>query len=563
MKSRFNVLCFSSSDRVVDEARKALFKTHALYGARIAARKLDSKQLKKIQDGTVTLFVGSPATNVEPSTPPSEAARLARPNGGTAILRAPLPSETPPGWRKIEKDGISAVFTRPALSGTGDWTHQYGKPDNTAYCGETLLGARSVTDLREQWFGRPGPRFRADRSGRGAAPLAVDGRLFVLGLGRALGMDAYTGTILWSRTLPGVNRFNIHHDSGNWCADKKNLYIPYGDECLVLDNKTGAVRKWFHLPVKSGSEASGWSYIARDGALLFASSTKPGTRYTDFHGAYGWYDAKSDSIRAVTCAADIFAMNADNGGKKWSYSPVGLIINPTITIADGMVFFIESSDASLRKEKKYRFTPNRLSKSSAIVALDASTGKKIWSRKVELNKNNELNYPVEAVYLSYGEGSLAFLTSRTDKKPFGTYYLTVFDGASGKPRYKKEFKWAAKDHGGHLSRPVIASGRLNIRPKTFDLKTGKVLNKNNFWGCCGTYVATKDMLIMRSGGPITLWRLDGAKWNRSSWKRLRPDCWISVAPACGMLLAPEGGGGCRCGVWMETSVGFIPKKTSK
>ncbi|MFT4559734.1 MAG: hypothetical protein ACI92S_005127, partial [Planctomycetaceae bacterium] len=26
----------------------------------------------------------------------------------------------------------------------------------------------------------------------------------------------------------------------------------------------------------------------------------------------------------------------------------------------------------------------------------------------------------------------------------------------------------------------------------------------------------------------------------------------------GMLLAPEGGGGCSCGSWMETSIGFMP-----
>ena len=26
----------------------------------------------------------------------------------------------------------------------------------------------------------------------------------------------------------------------------------------------------------------------------------------------------------------------------------------------------------------------------------------------------------------------------------------------------------------------------------------------------------------------------------------------------GLLLSPEGGGGCSCGSWMETSIGFIP-----
>ena len=39
---------------------------------------------------------------------------------------------------------------------------------------------------------------------------------------------------------------------------------------------------------------------------------------------------------------------------------------------------------------------------------------------------------------------------------------------------------------------------------------------------------------------------------------LRPGCWLSTIPANGMLLSPEGGGGCSCGKWMEASIGFMP-----
>ena len=43
----------------------------------------------------------------------------------------------------------------------------------------------------------------------------------------------------------------------------------------------------------------------------------------------------------------------------------------------------------------------------------------------------------------------------------------------------------------------------------------------------------------------------------SSWTKLRPSCWLS------MILAPEGGGGCSCGNWLETSVGFLPKPSAE
>ena len=45
----------------------------------------------------------------------------------------------------------------------------------------------------------------------------------------------------------------------------------------------------------------------------------------------------------------------------------------------------------------------------------------------------------------------------------------------------------------------------------------------------------------------------------TSWYNLRPSCWLSTVPANGMVLSPEGGGGCSCGNWLETSIGFAPR----
>ena len=53
-------------------------------------------------------------------------------------------------------------------------------------------------------------------------------------------------------------------------------------------------------------------------------------------------------------------------------------------------------------------------------------------------------------------------------------------------------------------------------------------------------------------------QVDSLQAQLSSWPRLRSSCWLSTIPAAGMLLSPEGGGGCSCGIWMETSIGFMP-----
>ena len=67
--------------------------------------------------------------------------------------------------------------------------------------------------------------------------------------------------------------------------------------------------------------------------------------------------------------------------------------------------------------------------------------------------------------------------------------------------------------------------------------------------------------IQTGAGTVTVWDQQDGK--SSTWNRLRPDCWLSTIPASGMLLSPEGGGGCSCGTWMETSVGFIPRQLKR
>ena len=145
------------------------------------------------------------------------------------------------------------------------------------------------------------------------------------------------------------------------------------------------------------------------------------------------------------------------------------------------------------------------------------------------------------------------------------YYLYTYDAKTGSSIWKHNFPWPYNHHGGDMNRPAIVDGVLYLRPNAFALKTGTQINENKFWGCCGTYSAYKNALIMRSAGVITLWHLDleSKKWDRSGWSRLRPNCWLSTIPACGMILAPEDGGGCSCGIWMETSVGFIPRRNNK
>jgi len=106
-----------------------------------------------------------------------------------------------------------------------------------------------------------------------------------------------------------------------------------------------------------------------------------------------------------------------------------------------------------------------------------------------------------------------------------------------------------------MARPAIVGDVLYIRPGVLSMLDGKRLNISMPGGGCGTYAATENALLFRSGN-VTVW--DRSAGDITSWNRLRPDCWLSTIPAAGLLLSPEGGGGCSCGSWMETSIVFAP-----
>jgi len=77
---------------------------------------------------------------------------------------------------------------------------------------------------------------------------------------------------------------------------------------------------------------------------------------------------------------------------------------------------------------------------------------------------------------------------------------------------------------------------------------------------CSSYTLSTNGIFSRLG-ETTWWDVRHDKVNR--FKRIRTDCWISVVPAQGMLLSAEGGGGCSCGSWLETSLGFLPRSVDE
>ena len=515
--SRMRVVGVDADPARVQEMQR-LFVQRGLYG-RVT--------LHAVKSLAAVPFVGDCADVVYAAEASPEATRILRP-GGRAIV----------GGR---------VITKPPSKGAGTWTHQYGGADNAAYGGEELLGARSVADLEVLWLGRPGPRYQPDRNGRKPAPLCVSGRLFGQGLQRIVAMSAFNGSVLWSLEIPAFGRFNSPRDCGNWCADKDFIYAAVKDRCWQIRQTDGKVTQTFRaVPGSKKDWAYDWGYIADGGPVVLGSATKKGTAFKNFRGGAGsgWYDAVGGAVVQKVCSDGLFAFDKASGKQKWAHTD-GVIINSTITVGEGKVAYVTCRNPAVIDSGSRRIESGALWQNQFLVALDVSTGKKLWETAIDTGDGNIM------FTMGYGGGRFVIVAAVGN----GTFNVCSFKAADGSAAWRTDVPWLEKHHGGHMSRPAIVDDKVFVRPRVIGLADGKILG-NMPKGGCGTYAFSKYAGFYRAG-TVQMW--DHMSNRTSTWARLRPGCWLSTVPACGLLLSPEAGGGCRCQTWLETSIVFIPK----
>ncbi len=565
-QSQFHVIAVDTSPTRIQKVRLQA-QAAGLYGIRVAVHQVENYADPILPQCFANLVISERFPESSPLPPEVTAKavqKLLAPGRGLALLGSVASNPTDLGAERLTKwlagqrdigqiepqSGVWAVLGRPRLPGAGEWSHLYGKGDNSAFGGEALAGVSRREDLAVQWIGRPGPRYQPDRNGRKPSPLSTNGRLFLQGLQRMIALDAFNGSLLWSIELPYLQRFNMPRDCSNWCADDDHVYAVLQDRLWVFDAATGEVVK-IHPVISPQSPAAwqwDWGYVASNGPSLIGSAAKQGTSWTNFWGGSGsgWYDATGGEVTHKVCSDNLFCLDKQTGRQNWVYDKNSVIINSTVTSTPTAIYFVEGQAKELKEANNRRVGDAKLWESLNLVALDPSTGAELWRQPMETGS-------AEVVFfLAHGEGHLAAVASGK-----GQFHVQTFNDQTGKKSWESTFRWMKGDHGGHMSRPAIVDGSLYVRPQAFNLKTGEAQDVRLPGGGCGTYACTENALFFRAGN-VTVWNRQNAEV--TSWNRLRPDCWLSTIPAGGMLLSPEGGGGCSCGSWMETSIGFVPKK---
>ncbi|MBM4042115.1 MAG: hypothetical protein FJ290_26765 [Planctomycetes bacterium] len=509
-------------------ARRAL-DAAGLHGVRATVQ---GGPLASLPSGFANLVVFDRVTNPSVAAP-ADAARLAKPWGGALCL-----------------DGSASLTRRGPLEGAGEWTHLYADPANTACSGDRLVGG----EMRIQWFGPPGPNPMADRHHRAVPPLAKDGRLFVPAYNKVIAVDACNGTLLWEADLPDSSRLGAPKDSGYLALTDDVLYAVGLDDCVALDVATGSVVRRFAVPPSEGGGEHSWGYVATVGDALFGSGRKKGASLRTMGRTV--IEIQYGDFKDIATSDSLYCLDRKTGEKRWAYDG-GVVLDPTIAIADGRVHFVESGNPEAAKDPDGRMKLDLLLGSGAsLVALDAASGKTLWKKPVDLRSFQHV------VFLSVAQDTIV-LTGSKNKNGTVWYEFFAFDAKTGEPRWRREQDNRHKpggDHGEQTRHPVLAGGALYAEPCAYDLRTGEPLPDWKFdrgGHGCGTMSASAGQLFYRAGNPA-MFDLRTRKASKLSTVS-RPGCWLNIIPAGGLVLVPEASSGCTCPFPIQTSFAFAPR----
>jgi outer membrane protein assembly factor BamB len=410
-RTGLQIIAIDPAEENVRVAREKLAAA-GLYGTRVSVQQGPLSRLP-YSDYFANLIVSETAlVSGKPSGSAKEMFRVLKPCGGVAFFGQPekdgeagRPAKAAElrewlrdaGASEAEisvENGAWVKVTRGPLDDVGSWTHLYADAANTAFSEDELV----KSPLGILWFGDPGPEKMVERHARAAGPLSHNGRLFIQGENVVMAYDAYNGSLLWEKRIPGAVRVRADADGSNIALTDDSVFVAAKDRCFRLDAATGNILRTYSLPAAKDDEPRRWGYLAATEGLLYGSSApalkeygrmwdavaqpdgtwaplpadasaemrnvyrdfvsrypKPNERaYADFQYGGGMWQAmgsfpKWGEVRtsqgAVTSAMmtsdTVFAVEIETGDLKWVHNG-RRIAHPTISIGDGIVFLTES-----------------------------------------------------------------------------------------------------------------------------------------------------------------------------------------------------------------------------
>jgi len=539
---KLNVIVLLPDERSVQEARTRLLRQGG-YGRHIVVHKAPEDGLLPYGDffASEVLVVGS-AQGIRPS----EIYRVLRPITGRMWFANMNEQQVTEFSRRAGIPGAEVqgrVVNRGKLEGSFDWDS------------ENAVDLRVSWPLELLWFGGPGRQRILSRHNTGLPPpIAASGRIYSLGDGYVIAIDAYNGKELWSYYAPGYRHV---------AADDNYAYISMGGHVMQVDAQTGRLDKVYgnveprvlslDQPQEFSSESNDKEYggtitVRRTDTAVEIRLTSTTPEQDDKDGWVMWFDFRAPEDRLLPAGQGRFPLIVDlKRGRLRRFDEFAGGTIPAVDLHatdDGYVVRIPYSEIRQLTGRD----PDTFDLAAEIELWKHADQRRMFQSAPITQRRDPWRQGM-ATFVLRGEARPALAPmAEVDRADSGD--LPVYARNWGRmPQFER--------HDGNVPRlPIIPEGReeLAVRTNPITGDQGDLFFLRGY-GCGGT-VASGTMNVVRSG-TVGLYDLEDDSGMRNM-PGTRAGCRITLSPSLGLLLSLEGTGDCFCPYNFPTNLAMAP-----
>ena len=525
-RTKLRIYAVDADPAQVAAARKMLAAA-GLYGVRVTVHQADPAAVPYPNYFADLIVSGRSVVEGAEVAARATVTRVQRPCGGVACLGRP---------------GAMDLSRRGPLAGAADWTHQYADAGNTLCSGDRRLQG----PLAMLWF-RDTDLLMPSRHGRGPASLVAEGRMFVEGIDGVRAINVYNGATLWEFPLPGILK-SYHQDhltgtaatGSNLCLGGDRLVVRAASKCLCLDVRTGKLVAEWSAPPRPDGKPGEWGYLAyRDGTVF-------GTLANEEHlvkESWRAFLGKCDMTQQYSESRMLFALDAQTGTPRWTFTPQHSIRYNAIVLGPGRVYLIDRPLATGDTPQPAPAAGRVEHPLGRLLCLDSQTGKELWQAQQDIfGTLLALSERHDVLVMSYQPTSF-----KLDSEVGGR--LAAYRGQDG------QRLWSVS--ANYKSRPVLNDRSLFAEPGKWDLLTGERLpfEFKRSYGC-GILAGSSRLLVYRSA-TLGYWDLEGSQ-QTENYGGIRPGCWVNAIPAGGLVLMADAASWCTCSYLNQATIALQP-----
>ena len=459
---------------------------------------------------------------------------ILRPYGGAFCLSAPemkfdeWAKGAAAANAKVKQEGAWSLLVREGpLPGSAIWTQEASNAARTFFSQDDLVKA----PLGFLWYGDQNGFTTFHDYGSGVKPQVNGGRAYAFQLhSRSVTLfayDAYTGRFLWKSDV------NCFHGHARFAAQPDGVYLVADGKCFVYDPQTGKPLNTFTFNA-SGATTAKDLRVEGDVIVVAASSVDEATVNKPDYPNYGYRDG-----------SELVCLDRKTGAELWRRTAKNRFNNSAFAMGSGMVFCTDSIPVA-KAERWINRPDGGKTGESAVFALDARTGKEVWSKK--------LSYALRPGAINYqGQDDFLAFSSETGLVLAGAVNLAcALDAKTGKVIWENKIIEAAT--------PLIVMPNAVISQTgvLYDLATGaptgKRVSLDRFAQSCNYAVASKRLMFVRNFS-ASYAEIDQPK--QYYLRNIRSGCSNSMVPADGLLNVPNYSWGCICNYANQTSFAMM------